>query len=652
MNTEGEFRIPAGLTGRFAVVKLWPGIKTAEDECIARLKIAAHGLGLECVEVHADGRWIDAPERQVSPQDVDFVLHLHYDTPKRYDAFSFVALWNPIRFYHEWGYDRTSRNLTSHDDFISCLSPAADDHVARMVRGLATHLPPAFQLFHSTADVVHGPSAGDGKLFYAGINWEALGGGKSRHQEVLKRLDQTGYLRIYGPTLFQGVQVWAGYESYVKEVPFDGVSMLDEIARAGIALVLSSQAHKDSGLMSNRLFESIAAGALVICDENPFAARHFGDTLLYVDSRKSEDRIEQDILRHLEWARSNPASALAMIASAQRIFREKFTLTGNLRTLYKGLPGRKRQLSERQNPAAAAALRVRLWLLMPVLSAQTLQAHLESARAQTYASVAPALVFDAAEGGEARAQMERAVQGTGIELIEARFTVTSAAGVASRRNLGAVVLELLQAGSHGDALMFVAPNERLLSNHVAVLAGALQRDPQVQCAATAAILLDGDAPVHSVHELLDFGHAARRSPTGFGRFIFRTSSIAPDVAIALRHLDSRPLAALVASHDVAQQLPATVLVDTASEFPPAPREEHAENAVIRDFSSAALRIWHGFGPAPVHAPPAPVEMPPMTLLQLVFRFMSPRWLRVQMHALRREGPRARFQVLRRKLGLA
>ena len=56
-----DFSLPPGAIGRFAVVKLWPEIKTAEDECIARLKIAAKALGIECVEVHADGGLLSTP---------------------------------------------------------------------------------------------------------------------------------------------------------------------------------------------------------------------------------------------------------------------------------------------------------------------------------------------------------------------------------------------------------------------------------------------------------------------------------------------------------------------------------------------------------------------------------------------------------------
>lgn len=652
----GDFSIPAGMIGRFAVVKLWPEIRTAEDECIARLKIAARALGCECVEVHADGSFIDAPGQVVSGANVDFVLHLHYDTPKRYDAFSIVALWNPLRFYHEWGYERTSRNLTTHDDFISCLSVAADDHAARMVRSAATHLPPAFRLFHSTADIIHGPSLGDGKLFYAGINWEAISGGKSRHQEVLKRLDGTGQLRIYGPTIFQGVRVWAGYQSYVKEVPFDGISMIDEISKAGIALVLSSQAHKDSELMSNRLFESIAAGALVICDENAFAARHFGDSLLYIDSRTSEEQMAADILRHLEWAQRHPEQALAMIARAQEIFRGKFTLTRSLRDLYTGLPERQRALRERQNPPGVPAPTVRLFLLMPEYDGEILRAHVASALSQTYPDVSAVLAFDAGDGAGTRLLIEQAMRDAAapVELRETRFATTAASGIRARRSLGEVLLELLEDSRGFDAVTFVAPNERILSNHVAVLAGALQRDAAVQCAATAALLEEAGEPVHTVHELLDFGRENPRSPTGFGRFMFRLAGIPHDVAIAMRHLDGRPLGALVGSHRVAQQLPATVRIDTTRNFPGDARNASAaaaETAVIRDFAPEALQLHFGYGPRPQRATFDPSPQATLTVAQLVRQFLDLRWLQAQYHALRRHGARSRLQVLRRKLGL-
>jgi len=645
-----DFTLPEGAIGRFAVVKLWPEIKTAEDECIARLKLAAQAIGVECVEIYADGSLISSRHIKVSKDNVDFVIHLHYDTPKNYDAFSFVALWNPLKFYHEWGYNRCSRNLTTHDDFISCSSDAADDHVARMVRKTSTHLPGCFHLYHSTADVTHSPSLGDGKLFYAGINWEAISGGKSRHQEVLKRLDKTGLLRIYGPSLFQGVQVWAGYDSYVREVPFDGISMVDEIAKAGVALVLSSQAHKDSELMSNRLFESIAAGALIICDENPFARKFFGDSLLYIDSRSPVEQIFTDITNHLEWARTHPDQALAMIEKSQDIFRQKYTLIRNLSDLYNGLAERKRELLVRQNPPTSRPVKIQLNLLMPEYCEATLQAHINSVRVQEYQNFSPVLVVDKCLASEFRREIEAvlAVSPIAIELIEVDyFSFGIHPQIKNRRRLGEVIQQLIEAASGADAFMVVAPNEVLFSNHLAVLAGALQRDPDVHCAATAAILVDGDSPIHSVHELIDFGHFDRKGPSGYGRFIFRMAAIPQDIGIALPYLNDRPLAVLVGNNRIDQQMPASITIRLEEGSPSCTWNEAAENEVIRDYSPGVFNVASGFGPRPVAVLPTSA----MSQAQQFPKMFSCRWIKAHIIALRKEGLLARIQAFKQKLAL-
>ena len=643
--------MPEGAIGRFAVVKLWPEIKTAEDECIARLKIAAQALGIECVEVYADGGLLSAPTVRVSKANVDFVIHLHYDTPKRYDAFSFVALWNPLKFYHEWGYERTSRNLTTHDDFISCSSDTADDHVARMVRTTSTHLPARFHLYHSTAGIMHPPTLGDGKIFYSGINWEAISGGKSRHQDVLKRLDKTGLLRIYGPTIFLGVRVWAGYESYVREVPFDGISMIDEISKAGVALVLSSQAHKDSELMSNRLFESVSAGALVICDENTFAKKFFGDSLLYIDSRSPVEQIHADITGHLEWLRAHPNQALAMIAKAQDIFRQQFTLIRNLSDLYCGLAERKRKLLERQNPPEIPALKVRLHLLMSNYDEAVVQAHIQSVSVQEYANFSSALIVDKRAANDFRREIEAALAAAPvtIELVELDyFSYGIHPKIKARRRLGSVLAQLLDTTAGFDAVMFVAPNEKLFSNHLAVLAGALQRKPDVHCAATAAVLLNGDMPVHDVHETLDFGHVNRVGPTGYGRFIFRVGAIPKDINIALPYLDGRPLAVLLGDNAIDQQLPASIMIYVEQDFPERSWDDAAENEIIRTYSPRAFKLSTGFGPRPV---PTAMCVPAVSKLQLASKVFNRRWIAAQIHAIREQGLSARLQVLKRKLGL-
>lgn len=656
------FLLPENTIGRFAVVKLWPSIKTAEDECIARLKIAAQAIGAECIEILADGRILTEPQIRISKNNIDFVIHLHYDTPKLYDAFSFVALWNPLNFFLEWGYRRTSRNLTTHDDFLSCSSDASDHHVARMVRSTNTHLPPKFRLYHSTADVIHSPSLGEGKLLYVGINWEAISGSKSRHQEVLKLLDKTGLLRIYGPQIFQGVQVWAGYESYIREVPFDGVSLVNEISKAGTALVLSSQPHKEAALMSNRLFESVAAGALVICDENPFAKNFFGDSLLYIDSRSTPESIVADIQNHLAWAQANPVEALDKIAKSQAIFREKFTLIKNLQALYSGLKQRQQELAALQCPFEIAQLPVRLHLLMPEYSESILLAHIESACVQDYDACSFSLVIDRQTTQIEKAEILHLLtqSKTSIELLEIDyFSYSIHPEIKTRRRLGEIIQALLESAQDTDAkaFMVVAPNETLFSNHVSVLASALQRSPENHCAATAAILIRGDDPVHSVHELIDFGYVNREGPPGLGRFIFRLSSIPKDIGIALPYLNGRPLAVMVGNHPIAQQLPATIVIDLQREFPERTWNDAAESEIIRDFSPGAFTLHFGFGPRPESTSPAgavisrPETLPPMTTLQFISRLLNPYAIVAQLRAIRDYGLRTRLRAFKQRLGL-
>ncbi|WP_226505260.1 glycosyltransferase family 1 protein [Pseudomonas sp. MWU16-30317] len=642
-----KFSLPEGVLGRFGIVKLWPGIKTAEDECIARLKIAAAAIGVECLEINADGTFISAPDTKVNKQNVDFVIHLHYDTPKLYDAFSFVALWNPLKFYHEWGYQRCSRNLTTHDDFISCSSSAADDHVSRMIRGSTTHLPARYKLYHSTPGIVHGPSLGDGKLFYAGINWEAIVSSRqSRQQEVLKRLDPTGLLKIYGPTIFQGVRVWEGYQSYMREIPFDGFSMIDEIATAGAALVLSSQAHRDSELMSNRLFETIAAGTLVICDENPFARRFFGDSLLYIDSRSSMEQIYCDITAHLRWIEDNPQQALEKITKAQCIFNEQYTLIGSLSDLYSGLTERKSQLAKRHLPSPEQ-MHVTLNLLLLEFSTEALERQVQSASLQDYSNVTTTLVIDSHDAERFRSEIEARIARAPIE-IRLREVDTYKYGIhpeiKARRRLGEILSELVAESVNADGLIFVAPNEELLSNHVSTLAGALLNDPAVNCAATAVIMSDGYSPIHTVQELIDFGHVDEAGPPGFARFIYRTKTLPNDISIALPYLDGRPQAVLLVG-EIKHLLPATVILDLRQAFPERTWDAGFETEVIKAFNPQALTISAGFYLANT---PAPVVAQPRAI-KVVRLMMNKAWVKAQIQAIRTHGLSARLDVLKRKL---
>lgn len=639
--------MPAGMVGKFAIVKLWPEIKTAEDECIARLKLAASMLGLECIEIYFDGKPIEGSEHSISRKDVDFVIHLHYDTPKCYDAFSFVALWNPIKFYHEWGYKRTTRNLLSHDDFLSCSSTAADAHIARIVRKLDSHLPPKFKLYHSTPGLIYPPAIGCGKLFYVGINWEAINGGKSRHQEVLKRLDNSGLLRIYGPKVFMGTEVWKGYKSYVREIPFDGVSMMDEIAEAGISLVLSSSAHKESGLMSNRLFESIAAGALVICDENKFAQVHFGNSLLYIDSRAPVEELEAQITEHLNWARENPDAALAKIRSAQEKFVESFALLKNLSDIYNGLADRKRDLGIQQaGNMQDYKHSLTVYFLCPNIDSELLDNHLQSIRAQTARCE---LVFVVAPKNAIRLAQWIAENVSDIylsvRLVEVDFEDVGPTGtIVEPKILGAILYSLWcnessNELSKSDFVMFVAPNERLFSDHIESILRYASLYPEVRCLATSVIQSDGKSTVHHVDDRIDFKFFDESYPIGLARFAIRRAHIVSDIELALPYLDRKALAAIIGELEILQIAKSTVLINVHQNYLRKTWNEVMENELLGDFCPGILKVRHGLIPDPL----VPSDQPALTPTSLPFKRFSKRWYKYQLQALAQHGILARAQ---------
>jgi len=133
--------------------------------------------------------------------------------------------------------------------------------------------------------------------------------------------------------------------------------------------------------------------------------------------------------------------------------------------------------------------------------------------------------------------------------------------------------------------MFVAPNEELLANHVGLLVGSLLRNPDKR-AASAGLLLrhiyDGKT-FHDVHFDVDFTHQRANAPNGFARFLFRVSSFPQQLDIALRHLDKKALAVLVADGQITRESRCTVVVDIQREFPARSGNEAVEISVIEDF---------------------------------------------------------------------
>jgi len=273
--------------------------------------------------------------------------------------------------------------------------------------------------------------------------------------------------------------------------------------------------------------------------------------------------------------------------------------------------------------------------------------------AQEYEDFSPVLITDKTEASKNRISIKNALAKSPvpIEVFEIDFFAYGLnKKVKTRRKIGEIIADVLKMTSQADAVVFVAPNEKIFSNHLQVLAGSLARNPDKNCAATSAILLHRHQPVHGVHEKIDFRQLDPYAPIGYARFIFRVSALPDDLNLALPYVDRKAMAILVGECGIAPEIPSTVLLYVDHEFPSGPWDEGQENELISSFCPAAFAISTG------HEIVLPPLQPPLQLTAvaargywLIIKLLRWRWIVAQARLLRKHGVGARFEVLKRKL---
>jgi spore maturation protein CgeB len=266
---------------------------------------------------------------QVPKKYIKFVLSMHYDSPKTTHHTTFHALWNPSNYMNELQH---IHNFKSFDGYLSCYSDSIDSF-----KHSITNKPIVGVLNHTLSMPMYDVSDTFDNLtcFYAGINWERLNKAhKSFRQNVLqllKRLEPFKIVSIYGPKLFLDVDVWEGFTSYKCEIPFDGISTINEIKKCGACLVLSSISHIQFGIASNRLFEGLAAGVPIICDDNPFIKKWFGDNVFYVDM--NDDNCHKQVVECIEFIKNNKEIVIEKLKQCRVIFLTNFLMHEQLKKI-------------------------------------------------------------------------------------------------------------------------------------------------------------------------------------------------------------------------------------------------------------------------------------------------------------------------------
>lgn len=313
-----------------AIKVYWPMLKVAEHEVISRIEKALGNLNYQVLRIDENGYREDSG-RLIAEDDALFVLDLHFQTPKVFPGISVAALWNPPDFHALFGLSDSLLSQFSHDLYAAA-NPKRAEEILSVVR--PEYSLPVLPLNHTVPREFLSPKKnGDLRLFYIGIGWDNTAGYRGRHHAFLKALEPVVPLSIYGPrVLADGTKPWAGFNSYIGELPFDGHSVLKKANEAGLVIALSSESHRAAGIVSNRVFEAIAGGALPIVEadlESPFNL----DEAIKVDSSKPPEEIVDDLKIQISLLESNREEFERRVLRLQEKMSDGFVLESQLESI-------------------------------------------------------------------------------------------------------------------------------------------------------------------------------------------------------------------------------------------------------------------------------------------------------------------------------
>jgi len=550
LTSAAAFPVPSPAKRVFAIVSTWPETKNAEYEVIERILTAARNIDCDVLTIDNDGYVIGSTRdgdgligSRITREHCEFVISLHFQSPRLYDIDTYITLWNPPEFYHVFGYQTSIAAMASHSDVLSCHSDMADQHALNVFGGFGKHLDtPLPTLFHSLPkpylDPVIGP---DSRLFYIGINWERISGTRGRHHDLLERLDAEDLINIHGPEEFYGVKPWEGFKNYRGEIPFDGRSVLVELNRSGICLALSSAAHQRSGIMSNRLFEGLAAGAVVISNPHPFINKYFSDCVYVVDDQGTSLALCEEVREIVNRVRQDPEDALRRARLGQHRLAERFSLDSCLLDLL-AVHGER---TEHRNATFGEPSSVSVVALLSEGGLDILTDMIANVTRQVRVATHLTILCPARFVKLHRDEIESLVQGARASPTIASIDVRpydgfgdSASALASTR--GAVVADTLREVD-SEFVAFMDCDEFWFSGHLAALVQALRRSPESQAAVSGKIIEDmvGDDKARRRLDGLGFESAAdlieAAYPDDAGRFLFRAelSSRVPEALMTL-----------------------------------------------------------------------------------------------------------------------
>jgi hypothetical protein len=316
---------------KIGFVDTFDGAKSAELETLMRLRYSFRKHGAELYVLDHKMRVVDNPDIHADNLGLDFVyghdigLGVADVLP---DTLACFFHWSPSGFLDFYGADLYFKYMKKYDCAVGGYESV--DAVRDLVCNNMTReklLPICSSISKDFAIAPKKFMRGQRKLFYVGLNAEKAFAGPMRYGALIRYLNDTVSIDIYGPNnIFGRRGGWNGFNCYHGEIPFDGYSIIDRISTSGICLALSSPMHNAAHTVSNRIYEASCAGAVIISDDNPYTRRYFSNSVFYIDIMQPEERQIEKIKEILIWINSHPDEAYEMAQRSHQVFLEHFDL--------------------------------------------------------------------------------------------------------------------------------------------------------------------------------------------------------------------------------------------------------------------------------------------------------------------------------------
>jgi hypothetical protein len=454
-------------------------------------------------------------------------------------------------------------------------------------------------------------------------------------------LDKLNLVDIYGPRIFMGVNVWSGFKGYKGEIEFDGTSLLKCINETGICLVISSQEHKDSQISSNRLFEAISAGVLVISDENQFCIRNFGDSLLYIDTSIPVEKIGKQIEEHIKWASLNTEKVVSMIMKAQAIFNDKFSLNLNLNKMYENLEFRKSMLSKLDNKITNLKI-IRIYFIVDNDSVN-IERSLIGLLSQSYEKIEITIVLPNDISKELKKSIGKILNEFNnnkkiIKILELDYIDNFISK--KRRNIGDIIYELIDKAPKDQYINITTTNEVYYSNHIEALVNGIEDKGGFDLIISSLISVKNDEKINNIYYKLNTNDIEVMT---LGRFLIKPNKIRKN--ISLKHLTKTSMLLLICGLKYKFLYTATVTVYL---------NETINIQVIKNEKQENKYLQMAYVNEPIifkdnfHNGNEVINKQYIKLSEKIFDYG---WIKNQIKLILKEGLIKRFSILNRKIKL-